>query len=69
MSLEQELIDASDSVLIVIDVQDHFLTPKLGEKLSRLLLNRIGWLMDSASKLDAAPLRHEQRDHLRHPPY
>ena len=33
--LKQELIDVSDSVLIVIDVQDHYLTPKLGEKPSR----------------------------------
>ena len=49
--LKQELIDVSDSVLIVIDVQDHFLTPKLGEEPSRLLLNRIGFLMDVSTML------------------
>ena len=50
--LEQELIDVSDSVLVIIDVQDLFLVPKLGAERSRLLLNRIGWLMDVAQLLD-----------------
>ena len=33
------------------DVQDVFLVPKLGGRRSRLLLNRIGWLMDTAQVL------------------
>lgn len=44
--LKQDLIDVSDSILVIIDMQDHFLAPKLGEQHSQLLLNRIGWLMD-----------------------
>jgi nicotinamidase-related amidase len=45
------LIEVEDSVLIVIDVQERFLA-KLPSAERRLLVNRIGWLIDAAAQLD-----------------
>jgi nicotinamidase-related amidase len=44
------LISLPDSVLIVVDVQDHFLD-KLPSSGRQLLLNRIGWLIAVAARL------------------
>ncbi len=49
-SLRQSLIEVDDSVLLVIDVQDRFLD-KLPVPERRLLVNRIGWLVDAARQL------------------
>jgi nicotinamidase-related amidase len=45
------LLESSDSVLIVIDVQDHFLA-KFSDTRRQSLLERIGWLIAVAGKLD-----------------
>jgi nicotinamidase-related amidase len=50
MSLNSELIDVDDSVLLVIDVQDRFLE-KHSETDQEMLLNRIGWVVDVAVRL------------------
>ena len=50
MSLTNELIDVSDSVLLVIDVQDRFLE-KFSETDQEVLKNRIGWVIDVAVRL------------------
>lgn len=44
------LVDAEDSVLVAIDVQDHFLQ-KLSSELRRQLLTRIQWLLRVAQWL------------------
>jgi nicotinamidase-related amidase len=49
-SLLSSLIDVDDSILIVIDVQERFLT-KLPAAQRELLLNRIGWLVSVATRL------------------
>lgn len=49
-SLRHSLIEADDSVLIVIDVQDRFLD-KLPAPERDHLVNRIGWLVDAAQQL------------------
>ena len=49
-SLRHSLIEADDSVLIVIDVQDRFLD-KLPAPERDHLVNRIGWLVDAARQL------------------
>ena len=50
MPLNKELIDVDDSVLLVIDVQDRFLE-KYSETDQEVLLNRIGWVVDVAVRL------------------
>ena len=50
MSLERELIDVDDCVLLVIDVQDRFLE-KFAESEQEILMNRIGWVIDVAVRL------------------
>ena len=50
MSLERELIDVDDSMLLVIDVQDHFLG-KFSETDQATLKNRIGWVVAVAARL------------------
>jgi nicotinamidase-related amidase len=50
ISLHRALIDLDDSLLIVIDVQEHFLT-KLPVEEQRLLIKRIGWLIGAAEQL------------------
>jgi len=45
-----ELTDVTDSVLIVIDLQRHFLD-KLDNEIVEPLLNRIGWIVEVAVKL------------------
>jgi nicotinamidase-related amidase len=51
MDLKKSLIDVDDCVLIIIDVQDHFLS-KLPAERAKLLVNRVGWLMEVAKILD-----------------
>ena len=50
-SLGYSLIDVSDSVLVVIDVQEYFLA-KLPSKEAAGLVDRIGWLIDVAIRLN-----------------
>ena len=50
MSLDRELIDVDDSLLLVIDVQDRFLE-KFSETDQEVLKNRIGWVIDVAMRL------------------
>ena len=50
-SLKNSLIDADDSVLVVIDVQESFLK-KFSADERELLLNRIGWIVSVATRLD-----------------
>jgi nicotinamidase-related amidase len=50
-SLLTNLIECDDSVLIVIDVQDSFLA-KLPVLDNRLLVSRIGWLVQAAAALE-----------------
>lgn len=49
-NLHTTLIDVADSVLVVIDVQDSFLS-KLTPDQSEDILSRVGWLMDIANVL------------------
>ncbi len=49
--LKKKLIEVNDSILVVIDVQDSFLK-KFPEDESKLLRNRIGWVVDVAVRLD-----------------
>lgn len=49
-SLSHSLVSAEDSLLVIIDVQEHFLN-KLNKKQSKLLTNRISWLIQVAKKL------------------
>lgn len=50
-ALKNSLIDVDDSILIVIDVQESFLEKfPVGERV--LLLDRIGWLVNVATRLD-----------------
>ncbi len=49
--LQNSLIDVDDSVLVVIDVQQSFLE-KLPDAEHKLLVNRIGWLISVAVKLN-----------------
>ncbi len=51
ISLQNSLIDVDDSVLAVIDVQESFLDKFQAEE-RELLLNRIGWLVSVATRLD-----------------
>ncbi|MBI4835346.1 MAG: isochorismatase family protein [Planctomycetes bacterium] len=45
------LISAADSILIIIDVQEHFIK-KLAEKDGKVLIDRIGWLVELAKRLN-----------------
>jgi len=51
MDIKKSLVNKDDCVLIVIDVQDHFLA-KLPPERAELLVGRVGWLMDVAKVLD-----------------
>lgn len=51
MDAKKSLINADDCVLIVVDVQDHFLT-KLQPQKAEQLVNRVGWLMEIAKVLN-----------------
>lgn len=50
-ALKNSLIDVDDSVLVVIDVQESFLE-KLPTEEHELLVNRIGWMVSVATRLD-----------------
>jgi nicotinamidase-related amidase len=50
VTLNEELIDVDDSVLLAIDVQDRFLE-KYPETDQEVLKNRIGWVIDVAVRL------------------
>lgn len=47
MDIKKSLIDVDDCVLIVVDVQDHFLA-KLTRERADLLVNRVGWMIEVA---------------------
>jgi nicotinamidase-related amidase len=51
LDIKKSLIDVADCVLIIIDVQDHFLA-KLSRQKSERLVNRICWLTQIAKVLD-----------------
>ena len=51
VSLQDSLIDVDDSILIVIDVQENFLKKFQAEE-RELLVNRIGWLVSVATRLN-----------------
>jgi len=51
MDIKKSLISVDDCVLIIIDVQDHFLT-RLPPKRAEQLVNRVGWLMEVAKILN-----------------
>ena len=50
MDVKKSLINVDDCVLIVIDIQDHFLA-RLPPERAKLLLNRVKWLMEIAKIL------------------
>ena len=50
MNVKNSLISVGDCVLIIIDIQDHFLA-RLPPERSELLINRVGWLMEIAKIL------------------
>ncbi len=50
MDIKKSLINVDDCVLIIIDVQDHFLA-RLSQERAELLINRVGWLMEVAKIL------------------
>ena len=50
-SISESLVDVDDSVLLVIDIQDHFLN-KYDAATSRSLLARVVWLLNVARHLD-----------------
>lgn len=51
MDIKDSLIKVNDCVLIIIDVQDHFLA-RLPPERAELLINRVGWMMDVAKILN-----------------
>lgn len=51
MSLLQNLVVVGDSILVAIDVQESFLA-KLPDDERRLLLNRMGWLIEVSRRLE-----------------
>ena len=51
LDIKKSLIDVADCVLIIIDVQDHFLA-KLSRQKSERLVNRICWLTEIAKVLN-----------------
>ena len=50
MDIKKSLINVDDCVLIIIDVQDHFLA-RLPLERAELLINRVGWLIEVAKIL------------------
>lgn len=48
--LKQALIDVEDSILVIVDIQDHFLK-KIHPERAELLLSRVDWLMKIAKIL------------------
>lgn len=50
-TIRNTLIDVQDCVLVVIDVQDSFLTKYARDRVEKIL-SRVGWLMDVARILD-----------------
>ncbi len=50
MDIKKTLLDVDNCVLIIIDVQDHFLT-KLPPQRAGMLVDRVGWLMEIAKIL------------------
>ncbi len=51
MDVKKSLINVDDCVLIIIDVQDHFLA-RLPLERAEQLINRVGWLMEVAKILN-----------------
>jgi len=51
MDIKKSLINVDDCVLIIIDVQDHFLA-RLPSQRAEQLVNRVGWLMEVAKILN-----------------
>ncbi len=51
MDIKTSLINVDDCVLVIIDVQDHFLA-RLPLERAELLINRVGWLMEVAKILN-----------------
>ncbi len=51
MDITKSLIDVNDCILIIIDVQDHFLA-KLSRQNSERLVNRVCWLTEIAKVLN-----------------
>ena len=45
MEIKKSLVNVSDCILIIIDVQDHFLA-KLPPRRAKKLVNRVGWLIE-----------------------
>jgi nicotinamidase-related amidase len=62
VSLRRSLIEVDDSVLIVIDVQEHFLA-KLPPEERGPLTERIGWLIGAADHLDVPVIATAERMH------
>jgi nicotinamidase-related amidase len=51
VDIKKSLIKIDDCVLVIIDVQDHFLA-KLPPERAKRLVNRVGWLMEVAKILN-----------------
>jgi nicotinamidase-related amidase len=51
VDIKKSLINVDDCVLIIVDVQDHFLS-KLPTQRAEVLVNRVGWLMEVAKILN-----------------
>jgi nicotinamidase-related amidase len=51
VGIKKSLIDADDCVLIIIDVQDHFLAKLLPQRADQLV-SRVGWLVEIAKILN-----------------
>ena len=45
MEIKKSLVNVSDCILIIMDVQDHFLA-KLPPRRAKKLVNRVGWLIE-----------------------
>jgi len=64
-NLRNSLIDVEDCLLILIDIQDHFLS-KLPSERAGLMLNRVGWLIEIAKILHVPIVATvEDSDHLK----
>jgi nicotinamidase-related amidase len=64
MDIKKSLINVNDCVLIVIDVQDHFLA-KLPAQRAEQLINRVSWLMEVAKTM-GVPMIATAEDQERH---
>lgn len=51
MDIKKSLINVDDCILVIIDVQDHFLA-RLPPQRAEQLVNRVGWLMEVAKILN-----------------